>query len=166
MLEAFFPDLVDELVAAGTTTIDIAADVCWFHHGYWKIRYPSNIPMLCQSRPFLEWHVRRRLEALPNVTWRHATAVTNLLTNAARTRVTGVQMQQTGHSAACQDLPADLVVDASGYGSRLPVWLTALQYPPPRESAPADPPHLCQSLLSTARHHPRLVSIDAVPQSP
>jgi 2-polyprenyl-6-methoxyphenol hydroxylase-like FAD-dependent oxidoreductase len=134
VLEEFFPHLADELMAAGTTTVDLAADVCWFHHGYWKIRYPSNVPMLCQSRPFLEWHVRRRLAMLPNVTWRHATVVTNLLTNAARTRVTGVQLRQTDHSCVCQDLPADLVVDASGYGSRLPDWLTALQYPAPWES--------------------------------
>ena len=111
--------------------MDLAADVCWFHHGYWKIRYPSKMTLLCQSRPFLEWHVRRRLAALPNVTWRHATAVTNLLSNAARTRVTGVQLQQTDQSAAYQEIPADLVVDASGYGSRLPDWLTALQYPVP-----------------------------------
>jgi 2-polyprenyl-6-methoxyphenol hydroxylase-like FAD-dependent oxidoreductase len=134
VLEEFFPGLVDELVAAGTTKVDLSADVCWFHHGYWKIRYPSNFPTLCQSRPFLEWHVRRRLAPLPNITWRHETAVTNLLTNAARTRVTGVQIQRSDDNAASQELAADLVVDASGYGSRLPAWLTALQYPPPRES--------------------------------
>jgi 2-polyprenyl-6-methoxyphenol hydroxylase-like FAD-dependent oxidoreductase len=135
VLEEFFPGLADDLVAAGTTVVDLAADTCWFHHGYWKIRYPSKVSMLCQSRPFLEWHVRRRLETLPNVAWRHATTVTNLLSNATRTRVTGVQLQQAEQSPACQDLAADLVVDASGYGSRLPDWLMALQYPVPRESA-------------------------------
>jgi 2-polyprenyl-6-methoxyphenol hydroxylase-like FAD-dependent oxidoreductase len=134
VLEAFFPNLVDELIAAGTTAVDLAVDVCWFHHGYWKIRYPSNMTLLFQSRPFLEWHVRRRLAALPNVTWRQTTAVTNLLSNAARTRVTGVQLQQTDPSATCHEISADLVVDASGYGSRLPDWLTALEYPVPRAS--------------------------------
>jgi 2-polyprenyl-6-methoxyphenol hydroxylase-like FAD-dependent oxidoreductase len=134
VIEDLFPGLVEELVTAGTTPADLSADVCWFHHGHWKIRYPSNFPMLCQSRPFLEWHVRRRLASFPNITWHDDTAVVDVLTTTDRTRVTGVQLQSTHNGASRAELAADLIVDASGYGSRLPEWLTALQYPRSQES--------------------------------
>jgi 2-polyprenyl-6-methoxyphenol hydroxylase-like FAD-dependent oxidoreductase len=133
ILSDLFPGLVDELIATGTTRMDFSADVCWFHHGHWKSRYPSDMPMLCQSRPFLEGHVRRRLADCANIIWRYDTAVADLMTNVDRSRVTGVYLQATGNGAARTELAADLVVDATGYGSRLPAWLTALQYPRPQE---------------------------------
>jgi 2-polyprenyl-6-methoxyphenol hydroxylase-like FAD-dependent oxidoreductase len=89
IIEDLFPGIVAELLRGGTTKTDFAADVCWFHHGHWKLRYPSHLSMLCQSRPFLEGHLRRRLMSCANVTWRYETAILHVLTTADRTRVTG-----------------------------------------------------------------------------
>ena len=85
-LERFFPGFTDELVAAGARTFDSGSDARWFHHGVWKLRQKSGVPLLAQSRPFLEWHVRRRLAALPNVLFVAADA-TELLTDPDRRRV-------------------------------------------------------------------------------
>src|SRR5262249_14637205 len=85
-------------------------------------------------RPFLEGHLRRRLASCANVTFRYETAVLRVLTTADRTRVTGVQSQPAAGGGSHADLAADLVVDASGPGSRLPHWLATLSYPRPQES--------------------------------
>jgi 2-polyprenyl-6-methoxyphenol hydroxylase-like FAD-dependent oxidoreductase len=134
IIEDLFPGIVAELMRGGTTRTDFAADVCWFHHGHWKLRYPSHLSMLCQSRPFLEGHLQRRLASCANVTFRYETAVLQVLTTADRTRVTGVQLQAPAGGGSHVDLAADLVVDASGPGSRLPHWLATLSYPPPQTS--------------------------------
>jgi 2-polyprenyl-6-methoxyphenol hydroxylase-like FAD-dependent oxidoreductase len=67
ILADLFPGLVDELVAAGATQVDMAGDTRWFYFGAWKTRFASGIDFLSQSRSFLEWRVRHRLAARPNV---------------------------------------------------------------------------------------------------
>jgi hypothetical protein len=48
-------------------------------------------------------------------------------------RVTGVRVLRRSDGSAQERLSADLVVDASGRGSRTPAWLEALGYPRPSE---------------------------------
>ena len=134
IIEDLFPGIVAELLRGGTTKTDFAADVRWFHHGHWKLRYPSHLSMLCQSRPFLEGHLRRRLASCTNVTLRYATAVLQVLATADQARVTGVKIHPAAGGGSLAHLAADLVVDASGSGSRLPRWLVALHYPQPQAS--------------------------------
>jgi 2-polyprenyl-6-methoxyphenol hydroxylase-like FAD-dependent oxidoreductase len=50
-----------------------------------------------------------------------------------RGRLNGVRVAPRNDSDAVKIISADLVVDASGRGSRSPVWLEALGYPKPRE---------------------------------
>jgi 2-polyprenyl-6-methoxyphenol hydroxylase-like FAD-dependent oxidoreductase len=92
-----------------------------------RVRADSGIDMLCMSRPLLESCVRRRLLELPHVRLRADTAVAGL-TGRPGERVTGVQLADGVH------LPADLVVDASGRGSRSDGWLRELGFPAAPES--------------------------------
>jgi len=128
ILADFFPGLVEELVAAGATTIDMARDTRWFYFGAWKARFASGIEFLSQSRSFLEWQVRRRLTALPGVTIRPATEVRGLVLDDAR-RVRGVRLADGDELLA-----ADLVVDATGRVSRGTAWLAEAGFATPRES--------------------------------
>jgi hypothetical protein len=50
---------------------------------------------------------------------------------AARVRVTGARVHRREGGSAEEVLDADLVVDATGRGSRTPVWLEALGYARP-----------------------------------
>lgn len=45
-----FPGLCYELAAHGAVRFDTCADVRSFHHGVWKRRLKSGIPMRAQSR--------------------------------------------------------------------------------------------------------------------
>lgn len=123
VLKSFFPGIVDELTAEGSRISDVAQDVLWFSRGAWRLRCKSGIVGCIQSRPFLEMHIRRRISKLPNVLQLCGSVVTGFETDATNSRVTGLHVSAIG--GAEKILPADLVVDCSGRGSRTPAWLEA-----------------------------------------
>ncbi len=86
--------------------------------------------MLSASRPLFEWAVRRRLRELPGVTILDGHDVAALLTSFDGRQVTGVTLRRLDEAGTHQ-LAADLVVDASGRGSRAPAWLSAGGYGTP-----------------------------------
>ena len=123
-----FPGFREELQAAGSRFVDFTGDHAWFMGGFWRPRIQSGMHFYAQSRPLLEWIIRRRLQALPNVTTRDGREVTGFQTSADKGRVTGVHLRAPGGGQE-ETLEAELVVDASGRGSRTPQWLEALGYP-------------------------------------
>jgi catechol 2,3-dioxygenase-like lactoylglutathione lyase family enzyme/2-polyprenyl-6-methoxyphenol hydroxylase-like FAD-dependent oxidoreductase len=57
--------------------------------------------------------------------------VVGLVTNAARDRVTGVRVVYRAAGGAEDTIDADLVLDATGRGGRMPAWLATIGYDPP-----------------------------------
>ena len=123
IIERLFPGIEAELVANGAHIYDVARDFSFISWAGDAVRFDSGIPFLAVSRPFLEHHVRRRVDALGNVRMRADTRLVGLIGNASR--VTGVKIQ------GGDTIDADLVVDASGRDSKAPEWLTALGVEPP-----------------------------------
>src|SRR5581483_4474280 len=101
IISSLFPGLRADLIAGGAVEADISAMV-WHAFGGWKKRFETGIRGMFQSRPYLEWHIRRRVAALANVAIREQTAVTGLVVDAAR-RIQGVQI-------AGETMSADFVV--------------------------------------------------------
>jgi 2-polyprenyl-6-methoxyphenol hydroxylase-like FAD-dependent oxidoreductase len=84
-------------------------------------------------RPTLEHEVRRRVAALPAVRLLGRHDVVGLVIDRPGQEVVGVRVIGRDDGSAEQELCSDLVVVATGRGSRLPVWLEQLGYPrPPR----------------------------------
>jgi flavin-dependent dehydrogenase len=79
----------------------------------------------------LEAAIRARVRSLPSVQFMVQCDVAGLTTTSDGGRVTGVRMIRRLDGSAAQILTADLVVDATGRGSRTPVWLETLGYPRP-----------------------------------
>jgi 2-polyprenyl-6-methoxyphenol hydroxylase-like FAD-dependent oxidoreductase len=79
----------------------------------------------------LEGHVRQRVRALPSVRFVEGCDVVGLVTNSDRRRVIGVRVAHRDGAGTDQTMPADLVVDATGRGSRTPMWLEQFGYPGP-----------------------------------
>jgi 2-polyprenyl-6-methoxyphenol hydroxylase-like FAD-dependent oxidoreductase len=128
VLGGLFPGLRAALAADGAVHYDFGNDVAWHHFGGWKKRFPSGIIQTGVSRPLLESHIRRRVFALPNVRRRDAHDAIGLVCDAARARVTGVTVKRRNGGAEEERIDADLVVDASGRGTKLPAWLEALGF--------------------------------------
>ena len=131
IMTGLFPGLENELVTAGAIPRDMAGDTRWYHFGGYKFQFDSGFIGLLMSRPLLEWHIRQRVLALSNVAMIHDADVDHLLASADRARVTGVAVRRRSSGTDPEHLSADLVVDASGRGSRSPAWLSTLGYDPP-----------------------------------
>jgi 2-polyprenyl-6-methoxyphenol hydroxylase-like FAD-dependent oxidoreductase len=148
VVDRLFTGLLDDLSAVG---VPVLRDFAEFHlapdggpplclHG------PTADPFLCQAgRPRLEQQVRDRVCALHNVTVLDQCAVADVTADAGRRRVTGVRVVRGGEGTPTT-IDADLVVDATGRGSRAPAWLAALGYDEPREE------QLTINLLYLTRH--------------
>lgn len=126
VLEELFPGLTGEVVAAGAPTGDLLGDIRWLLSGHRIRRVDIGEPVLLPSRPLLEGHVRARVRALPAVRLVDGHDIVGLTATADRRAVTGVSVCRPGGDETV--IPADLVVDATGRGSRTPLWLEGLGY--------------------------------------
>jgi len=130
-VERIFPGFFAELVARGGQRVDTAGDAKWFFFGGWKARFRSGIEMVSQTRALLEWSLRQRVAGLANA---ELVAGDVLGLHAPDpSRVTGVRVRRRSGQEA-ELFAAELVVDASGRGSRMPHWLEALGCGAPPES--------------------------------
>ena len=133
ILEQLFPGFTDEMVAQGGITIDISRNFRWYAAGGYHEPCDSGLQGLIVSRPRLEAHVRARTLALPNVHPVEGCDVLGIVATEDHARITGVRLRRHGDDSTEQILEADIVVDASGRGSRSPAWLAALGYAKPEE---------------------------------
>ena len=122
-LAALFPGIAEDLTAAGATRFDPGLGLSVYRYGRRWPRGETGLDLVSASRPLLETVVRDRVARQPGVTVRDRVAVTALA--GVGDRVTGVVLD-TGETLA-----ADLIVDATGRGSRSDRWLAALGFPAP-----------------------------------
>jgi 2-polyprenyl-6-methoxyphenol hydroxylase-like FAD-dependent oxidoreductase len=130
-LEELFPGLTAELVAHGVPAGDLLASTRLYLSGHRLLQAHAGLVVLCASRPVLEGHVRARVRALPNLTFLDSCDVVGLAAAPDGRRVTGARVLRRADNSAEQVLSADLVVDATGRGSRTPMWLEGLGYARP-----------------------------------
>lgn len=130
---ALFPGLLNDMVAAGVPVLENRPDCIHFGAAghvlgtadYLREEFTTYVP----SRPHLEWQIRRWVGAIGNVDIvRRSIAEPRF--DSAQQRVTGVLTDADDQSGV---VPADLVVDATGRGTRLPAWLEKWGLARPRE---------------------------------
>jgi 2-polyprenyl-6-methoxyphenol hydroxylase-like FAD-dependent oxidoreductase len=129
-----FPDLAGALVADGATLVDLCTDTRFSRLGQSMVRFPSDMHIPLATRPFLEAHLRRFVLERDNLVLLEECSVSGLIGSRENARVAGVIVKHRSTPQNPVELPADLVVDASGRGSRTPRWLEALGYERPDEN--------------------------------
>jgi 2-polyprenyl-6-methoxyphenol hydroxylase-like FAD-dependent oxidoreductase len=120
-LEELLPGFDKECSDSGMRKSDSIGDVLVYLRGAYKPRFPSGRQVYFQSRPQLEARVQERVRALPGVSLRYAERVTGVLAEQSTNQVLGVRLGE-------DTLAADLVIDASGRGSRFPAWFEELKF--------------------------------------
>lgn len=130
----YFPDLPETVAADGVMVADMGEGMHWYTHGGYRRRLHFGKKGATMSRPYLEHLLRQRVLARPNVTLQDESAVKQLLTTADRSRISGLLVERRGRGKEVVELTADLIVDASGRGSRTPQWLKELGYDAPPET--------------------------------
>ncbi|MFJ6067305.1 FAD-dependent monooxygenase [Streptomyces tendae] len=120
-IEEIVPGVGKRLLAAGAHEISLSSGVLARSPEGWLRRWRREGPvMLTCTRALVDWTVRAAVLEHPRVEVRRAAAVG--LTGSAG-RVRGVRVSGPDGEA---DLDADLVVDASGRGTRIVTWLEGL----------------------------------------
>jgi len=127
VMEEFYPGITNEIFADGVPTGDLCGDVRWYFNGVRIEQQAAGLTCVSASRPMLEKHIRRRTAALPNVVFVEEHDILTLTTTPDKSKITGVKVQAHGQKRE-RIIDADLVVDATGRGSRTPVWLQELGY--------------------------------------
>jgi 2-polyprenyl-6-methoxyphenol hydroxylase-like FAD-dependent oxidoreductase len=130
-MERLFPGLTAELAGDGGEVADPGIALHWYVNGARKPPAGIGNGIAC-TRPFLEAHLRRRLNALPAIT-----VVRGRVDGLTATdgKVDGALLGGAAEGTEGEHLRADLVVDCSGRASRADAWLGALGYEaPPRRT--------------------------------
>jgi 2-polyprenyl-6-methoxyphenol hydroxylase-like FAD-dependent oxidoreductase len=120
-------------VAQGGMGVDISRDFRWYANGGFHQPMASGLEGLLIGRPRLEAGVLARVRALPNVQVLENCDVPGLAASEDRACVTGIRLVRRAGGDEEETLAADLVVDATGRGSRSPAWLAELGYEKPKE---------------------------------
>ncbi|MFE9611480.1 NAD(P)/FAD-dependent oxidoreductase [Streptomyces sp. NPDC006012] len=124
--DVLLPGIVDDVIARGGRLVHIMGDlVSRAPNEVWFRRFLSthHRNLVC-SRKLLDAVLRDRILADGRLTLRQNTTAVGLQGDA--TRITGVRVRSGDDDIT---LAADLVIDASGRGSRTPQWLEDLGLP-------------------------------------
>jgi hypothetical protein len=129
-LQRTLPDFRERALARGAIEVDVGNFGVLYLSGVLIAALESGKTSLMISRPAIESCIRERVLTRPNINVRSGCAVHSLLGDARA--ITGVSIGSATH-AQHEELTADLVVDATGRGTRLPGWLETLGLGRPRE---------------------------------
>ena len=97
-------------------------------HG-WLPHYETRMEAIATSRRLLDHTVYQHVAENPKVTFKANSEVMSIWTDDANKHVIGVQIRSRMNNRV-EDVPAELVVDASGRSSKAPQWLTQLGFAP------------------------------------
>jgi 2-polyprenyl-6-methoxyphenol hydroxylase-like FAD-dependent oxidoreductase len=148
-LNVLFPGFLADLEAGGVPVLRDLAQSYFAVGGHVLGPQHHVVPALATYQPtraHLEQRLRAALRAVPHVEIVSGSEVVGLLASTDRARVTGVRTRPRAGGQE-QDVPADLVVDATGRGGRMTNWLPSIGYaPPPEEEVAIDFRYVSQHL--------------------
>ncbi|TPQ23247.1 NAD(P)/FAD-dependent oxidoreductase [Streptomyces sporangiiformans] len=129
-MEDLLPGVTDSWLAAGARRIALPTGLVSLQPHGWLRRWPEMQFMISCSRDLLDAVIREEVAKSARITVLERTELLGLEGDASRT--TGVRVRTAPEGDAVGEervLDADLVVDASGRGSRATSWLDALGVP-------------------------------------
>ncbi|NKQ58657.1 FAD-dependent oxidoreductase [Amycolatopsis sp. K13G38] len=124
IIEELYPGLTADLAGQGAPTTEVLQESRWYLSGLRVRPTSTGLTTLLAGRPLLESAIRERTLASPGVELRTRRAAAGLIGGE---RITGVRLSDG------TELGAELVVDATGRGSRAPEWLAGLGHARPQE---------------------------------
>lgn len=117
--EQLLPGIEADLLAAGACPVGFPTDIRWLTPvDRWMGRFLATQRVASAGRVLIEWVIRRRVELTPGIRFLAGHEV-RALRRHRYGDVNCVEVFRRGDSTTFE-LPADLVIDASGRGSWLP----------------------------------------------
>jgi 2-polyprenyl-6-methoxyphenol hydroxylase-like FAD-dependent oxidoreductase len=147
IFEGLLPGLTQGMVEDGVRPGDFNGSIAWYFNGQRLAPSDSGLACLPCGRPALELGVRKQVQQIPNVRFLERHDIVSLETTPDNKRVIGVWIQRREPDSKPETLLADLVLDITGRGSRMPAWLRELGYDAPAEDK------IKIDLAYTSRHY-------------
>ncbi len=129
-LQALIPDIKVKLIQGGAVQANATLDFRTLFPQGWFPVFPSDIDFLSMTRPLLETVTRLATTTLPHVTIRDATEVVDITLSASASPVISIREKDQTETTT---LNTDLLIDASGQGSRAAKWLEQNGFPSPQQ---------------------------------
>ncbi|GAB2584672.1 FAD-dependent monooxygenase [Streptomyces capparidis] len=127
VVEQLLPGTTQRWLAAGARRISLPGElVALSPHGWWSRQGPEAQFLMACSRDLLEWVVRDQVRRIPGVEVLEGVEAEGLRGDAGRVTGAVVRDPESGETSL---LEADVVVDATGRGSRARAWLAGLGLP-------------------------------------
>jgi 2-polyprenyl-6-methoxyphenol hydroxylase-like FAD-dependent oxidoreductase len=127
IVDSLLPGTTEKMLAAGARKIGFHEDTVTLTSHGWQHRFPPKQFVVMCGRPVLDWAVRDQVLTNDRIELRQRTEAVTLAGDGKR--VSGVQVRSLDGGER-EVLDADLVIDATGRGSGLRNWLSALGLPP------------------------------------
>jgi 2-polyprenyl-6-methoxyphenol hydroxylase-like FAD-dependent oxidoreductase len=129
-LQRFLPELIQDLVDGGAHVFDGGKDWKFHIYGNYLAHGETGQTLIASTRPFFEYHLRRRVTGIGNIDIRTEHRFKNWVTGSNNERVEGIVVSS---AAGDVELNADLFVDARGRSSTLSKELHSLGFEAPAE---------------------------------
>ncbi|MFC9255790.1 FAD-dependent oxidoreductase [Amycolatopsis thailandensis] len=127
IIEDLFPGFVEDMLAVGVPVGDYGSTCHYCFNGQMFAETETGMACVAANRPVIEHFLRSRTLVRPGVSLRESTDIVGLEASEDRSRIIGVRVQ--GRNGGAEEvITADLVIDATGRGSRSPRWLEELGY--------------------------------------
>ncbi|WP_405094260.1 FAD-dependent monooxygenase [Micromonospora sp. NBC_01392] len=147
ILEKQFPGLTADMEAAGVQPGDFSGAIRWYFNGMQLRQANTGLLSVPCTRPVIEHQVRNRVEKVSNIRFLEGYDIVGVEATPDKSRVVGARVQRRDGGSDPEVLHADLVIDATGRGSRTPTWLEELGYSRPEED------RVKVDLAYTTRHY-------------
>lgn len=128
ILDELYGTFTDELCSHGAPLFDFPRYMASRTPEGWLKRAPTGLEVIFATRPLNELVVRRLTQRDPDIEFQLGTVTGLIAANGGRS-VSGVKIKESG---GIRD--ADLVIDASGRGSKSVKWIGELGFAPPEQS--------------------------------
>lgn len=130
LLEGLFPGFTSDMKSLGALVANVMRDATFVLEGHrLPMQQDDSMTSVLSTRALLEGYLRQRMLEEAIVRIRPRCEATGLIGELGAVR--GVRYRELDRDRRDGFLEADLVVDATGRGSRLPSWLEMLGHPRP-----------------------------------
>ena len=133
-LDVLFPGLMAELRERGAVPVAAPTDILYLSPTGWRERFPATHTLVGASRELIDWVVYRGWPPTNGSGFSPAATRSDCWPHPTPTPSPACSLRRRDGDGQTERLMADLVVDASGRGSRSPDWLATLGYGRPDET--------------------------------
>jgi 2-polyprenyl-6-methoxyphenol hydroxylase-like FAD-dependent oxidoreductase len=125
-IDELLPDAITRLTVYGAKHLGVPANAATLSAHGWLPRFNGAQYAIACTRHLLDWVLREQAKRNPRITIRDHSEVVGLIGDASR--VAGVHVKDRDNDTI-EQINAELVVDATGRGSKAQHWLTGLGVP-------------------------------------